>query len=89
MNISSTHQRDALGGWDISVNIGGSATEITASVRVELNDFSLYEQRLDPPTNQWIKEFVQKGSYPGLNRLVVTATDADGKDYVYTEEWGS
>jgi hypothetical protein len=89
MNISATHQRNALGGWDIVITISGGPNEITAAVRIELNDFSLYNQRLDPPSNQWIKEFLQKGDYPGLNRLVVTATDTNDKDYVYTEEWGA
>ena len=88
MNISSTHQRDALGGWDLSISIAGGNDKITTAVRVDLNDFSIYNERLDPPTNQWIKEFLQQGRYPGVNHLVVTATNAQGKDYVYTEEWG-
>ena len=89
MTITSTHQLDPLGGWDIAVTINSDKDEVIASVRIELSGFSVFGERLDPPSNTWIRVFPQKGRYPGKNKLVITAQNQEEKDCVYTEEWES
>lgn len=90
MTIQSTHSKDPAIAWDVTLTVNGEkAEEIISRVAVQINGSTLFDDELDPPSNTWKKEFLQKGIYPGLNKLVVTAQNQDGKSKTYTEEWGS
>lgn len=87
MTTDTAVAKNPAAGWDITTTILADKNEKLAHVQIRINDFPEYDKNIDPQANSWKNTLVQQGNWPGENRVVVTATNDAGKDYVHIQEW--
>jgi hypothetical protein len=88
MTIDIAHIKNPAAGWDITTSIATTAkADKVTHVRIQINGFPEYDKDIDPPADFWNNTLIQKGVYPGENRVVVTATNNKGEDTVAINEW--
>ena len=88
-NIAVAHQRNPALGWDITVKVAAPSDASIAQVRTAINDFPEPDDILEPPVDVYERTFVQKGVFPGSNKVVVTVVDANGDSKVGVFKWDS
>lgn len=64
--------------------VGGLGREILQGRRWREREGTVFA---DPPADIWRKLYIQKGVYPGDNKVVVTVTDDKGEPGVGIEQW--
>jgi hypothetical protein len=89
VKIDITYEKNPAMGWDILVAIQSEDKERIAFVRTIINGFPEPVVNLDPNIKSWGKNYLQKGNYPGDNKVLVTATDDHGSEESAVREWTS
>ena len=87
MNIDLAHAKDAPIGWNIQVKAAAEKGERIAAVRIAVNGFDVLDKTIDPPTNQWQTEILQKGQFPRENEARITVTDEKGNETSAVDLW--
>jgi hypothetical protein len=85
MDPKLSHQKNPAEDWDISASAKADKGEKIARAQIIVNDSTEYDQSFDPAINNWQKQLIQKGRYPGDNtaRLIITddqKTDTEAED---------
>ncbi len=89
MQVTSTHTRDSLMGWDISSSAQAGKGEAIARAQIFVNESSEYDQSFDPPIDNWQGSLQQQGVYPGDNTVEVVITDDKGTDSRTVDAWST
>ncbi len=89
MKIAIAPVRNPATGWDITVTVLAEDKERIAQVTTVINDFPEQDDILNPQANSYERTYIQKGIFPGHNKVVVTALDSDGNPWVGVKKWDS
>jgi hypothetical protein len=87
MNVTSTHAKNPLMGWDITASAKADAGEKIARVQIIVNGSSEYDKTFDSPISSWQEQLNQQGEYPGDNAVEVIATSDKGEDTESEDSW--
>ncbi len=69
MDVTSSHSRDPVAGWDITASAKADKGEKIARAQILVNEFSEYDEQFSPPISSWQQQLRQKGDYPGDNKV--------------------
>jgi hypothetical protein len=89
MKITVTPVKNPAIGWDITVSVTAEGKERIAEVTTAINDFSEPTDIVKPVANFYENTYIQKGVFPGKNKVIVTAKDEDGNPTVAVKKWDS
>lgn len=89
MKITVTPAKNPAIGWDITVSVEADGKERIAEVTTEINDAPEPTDFLKPAVNSYENTYIQKGVFPGNNKVVVTAKDEDGNPTIAVKKWES
>ena len=87
MTIDVSHQKNPAIGWDVNTVVTADKREKIAHVVIRVNGIPECNEDVSPAASSWKKNLVQQGSYPGANKVVVTATNEKGEDTDANDEW--
>jgi hypothetical protein len=87
MNVTSTHAKNPLMGWDITASAKADTGEKIARVQIIVNGSSEYDKTFDSPISSWQEQLNQQGEYPGDNAVEVIATSDKGEDTESEDSW--
>lgn len=88
MDISLTHTKNPLLGWDIQVTANAGADETITFARIDVNGFPESKKDIDPPVNKWQESLTQLGQYPGENKVLVTIRNNNQVESTAEDNWG-
>ena len=86
-DITVTHTRNPLIGWDICASAKGDKDETISRARIIVNSFPEYDQSFDTPLNQWQHQLTQQGNFPGDNKVLVEITNNNGDIFRRQDSW--
>lgn len=86
MKITTAHTKNPALGWDVDTTIAAENHEKISHVRIEINASPASNEDV-PSTSNFHQLLVQKGQYPGQNKLLVKVLDADGNETSAEDEW--
>jgi hypothetical protein len=87
MDITLSHAKNPLIGWDIAVIVKASIGETITMARIDVNGFPEFDEQLPNPLNQWQKNLTQQGTFPGDNKVLVTITNDKGERTTDEDDW--
>jgi len=87
MDITLSHSRNPVLGWDIQVVVRADNQETITAARVDVNGFPEIDQQISPPLNKWQKSLTQQGQFPGDNKVLVTITNDKGELTTDEDDW--
>ena len=87
MNVKVTHTKNPAIGWDISAMAQSEGTEKISRATVNLNGFDEFDETFSPPIASWQNELLQRGQFPGENRVRVSITDDNGNETSNEDVW--
>lgn len=73
MQVTSSHTKNPLMGWDISASAKVDKGERISHAKIVVNDFPEYDQEFDPPISAWQENLIQQGQ----SRKQYCASDRD------------
>ena len=77
----------AVMGWNIDVSVQADSGEKIAQVEIRVNDFPEVRDTLDDPEDSWEQTLMQKGVFPGDNKIVVVVNNDAGKETRAERKW--
>jgi len=89
MKIVISHAKNRLEGWDITIDATPDGTELVSQVSTEINNFPEAIDTLDPASNSYQRTYIQKGQYPGTNKVRVTVYNDAAVSTVADQIWDS
>jgi len=87
MDVTSSHTKNPVVGWDISASAKAGKDEKIARAQIIVDDFPEYDKSFDPPLSSWQQQLHQQGQYPGDNTVRVVITDDKGEDTESLDSW--
>jgi hypothetical protein len=87
MDPKLSHQKNPAEDWDISASAKADKGEKIARAQIIVNDSTEYDQSFDPALNNWQKQLLQKGRYPGDNTARLIITDDQKADTEAEDSW--
>lgn len=87
MEVTCSHSKNLVLGWDITASAKSAAGETIARAQVLLNGFPKYDESFDPPLSNWQHQFPQQGEYPGDNEVRVVITNDKGENTESVDSW--
>jgi hypothetical protein len=86
VKIATTHTKNPALGWDVDTTVIAENAEKIRHVHIEINASPASDEDV-PSTSSFHQTVVQKGQYPGQNKLLVKVLDADGNETSAEDEW--
>jgi hypothetical protein len=87
MKINISHTKNVLLGWDIDVSVQAEGEQKIGQVEVRINGIREATDVSGDSLVSWEQQFVQKGIYPGNNKVEVTVSDQDGDETSAEQKW--
>jgi hypothetical protein len=87
MDITCSHVRNPLLGWDITATAKAAPGEKIVRAQILVNDFPEYDESYNPPISGWQEQLPQKGDFPGDNTVRVVVTNDKGEDTEFVDSW--
>jgi hypothetical protein len=87
MDVTSSHSRDPVAGWDITASAKADKGEKIARAQIFVNDFPEYDEQFSPPVSSWQQQLRQQGDYPGDNKVRVVITNDQEEDAESVDAW--
>jgi hypothetical protein len=77
----------AVMGWNIDVSVQADSGEKIVQVEIRINDFPDVRDTLGDPVDSWEQTLMQKGVFPGDNKIVVVVQSDAGKETRAERKW--
>ncbi len=77
----------AVMGWNIDVSVQADSGEKIAQVEIRINDFPDVRDTPGEPVDSWEQTLMQKGVFPGDNKIVVVVQSDAGKETRAERKW--
>lgn len=87
MKINISHTKNPLLGWDIDVSVQAENGQKIGQVEVRVNDLPEVQDLPGDALDSWEQQLIQKGNYPGNNKVEVTVSDQDGNETRAEQKW--
>lgn len=87
MDVTSSHSKNPLIGWDITASAKADKGEKIVRAQIIVNDFPQFDETFDSPLSNWQHQLQQMGDFPGDNTVRVVVTNDKAEDSESEDSW--
>jgi len=87
MKTNISHTKNTVLGWDVNVSVQAEGEQKIGQVEVRINELREAQDLPGDALVSWEQQFIQKGNYPGNNKVEVTVSDQDGDETRAEQKW--